>query len=221
MDVTSHTHNFFFNDDGFEVCSICGVCTTLRQFEPADTIRKTRTDQWSEFSNVLINNHIGYIQEVEDEYKKIKNQLKRGYSNAALYAYCTYFVLLKEDIYYSLKQISEIFKLANFPKLFCQIENKMLGKSLNYDISEAKYIFSSIKVYLAIHNQSKYLNQCKDAVYRVRKSQISLKPHFVICVSLYYVLKILPDPGLLDRICNYYSVNVRTLKAYIKLLNLA
>lgn len=218
MVMVSHTHNFIFNDDGFEVCNECGICTTLRHLMPDNSIQEPTTDYRSEFSDVLVNNHIGYVDDVEDEYKKIKLKLLRGYPNISLYAYCTYFVLLQNNIYYSIKYISEIFKIPNFTKHFCQIENKMRGKSQHFDITNDRYIFSSLNLYLAQHEQTHYFNKCEKAVLKVKLKSITLKPHFVACLSLYLALKDIPDPLLVPRLSDYYSINIRTLKSYIKCL---
>ena len=218
MVIVSHTHNFIFNDDGFEACNECGICTTLRQLETDKGTREPSTNYRSEFSDVLINNHIGYIDVVEDEYKKIKLKLLRGYPNISLYAYCTYFVLLQNNIYYSIKYISEIFKIPNFTKHFCQIENKMRGQSKHFDIGDDRYIFSSLNLYLAQHELPHYLNRCEKAVSNVKMKSITLKPHFVACLSLYLVLKDIPDPSLIPRLSDYFSINIRTLKSYIKYL---
>ena len=96
-----HSHNFIFNDDGFEVCDKCGVCTSLRNVEQATGNQSFVLQHTSEFFDILVNNHIGYGNEVEDKYRMIKRKLVRGYPNRALYAYCTYQVLLENDIYYS------------------------------------------------------------------------------------------------------------------------
>ena len=219
-DTTSSIHQFIFNDDGFEVCSKCGICTTSRLMESSITEHQYPiVNYWSRFSEVLLNNHIGYIDRIEDEYKKIKIKLLRGYPNISLYAYCTYYVLLQNNVYYSIKQISEIFKIPDFMKHFCQIENKMQGQSNKYDISNNSYIFSSLNLYLALHDQTRFLKDCKQAVLKVKMKSITFKPHFVVCLSLYIALKDLKDPLLIPNLCEYYSVNIRTLKSYIKQLN--
>ena len=28
-----HSHSFTFNDDGFEVCILCGICSSMRQLK--------------------------------------------------------------------------------------------------------------------------------------------------------------------------------------------
>ena len=215
----THTHYFIFNDDGFEVCNKCGICTTLRHLEPGLIIQEPANNYRSEFSDVLINNHIGYVDAVENEYRKIKLKLLRGYPNVSLYAYCTYFVLLQNNIYYSIKHISEIFKIPYFTKHFCQIENKMCGQSKHFDIANNRYIFSSLNLYLAQHGQGHYLEECKKAVLKVKMSPISSKPNFVACMSIFLTLKDFPDPLLIPHLSEYYSVNIRTLKSYIKRLN--
>ena len=87
-DTPSNIHEFIFNDDGFEVCSKCGICTSSRLMESSISEHEYPIpNYWSQFSEILINNHIGYIDRIEDEYKKIKIKLLRGYPNISLYAY--------------------------------------------------------------------------------------------------------------------------------------
>ena len=131
MVAVEHKHSFIFNDDGFQVCKLCGICSTLREYFHNihyDNAHKL----WSVYSDVLINNNLGYVEQVEKEYAKLKTLLCRGYPNIALYAYCTYNVLLREGIYYSIGQISCMFRIPNFSKLFCHIEKnpKIKKKSL-------------------------------------------------------------------------------------------
>ena len=112
-----HEHEFIFNDDGFEVCTLCGICTTLREQQYRDT-RENPSLKRSAYADVLINHNLGYVEFVEEEYRKLKTSLRRGYSNKALYAYCTYNVLLRDNVYYSINQISNMFQI----KLISQIE---------------------------------------------------------------------------------------------------
>ena len=216
MKVVSHAHNFIFNEDGFEVCKECGICTTLRHLEPDIGAREPATDNRSQFSDVLINNHIGYIDIIEAEYKKIKLKLTRGYPNVSLYAYCTYFVLLQNNVYYSIKGISEIFKIPQFNKHFCQIENKMHGQNKHFDIGDDRYIYSSLNLFLAQHEQMQYFKESKKAVLKIKMKSVTFKPHFVAGLALYLALKDTSDPLLISRISDYYSINIRTLKSYIK-----
>jgi len=85
-----------------------------------NNISKTST----KFSYILYNNHIGYIEEIDQEYRVLKKKLKRGYSNLVIYAYCVYNTLLKNKVYYSLHQISIMFRIKDFIKQYCQIEKK-------------------------------------------------------------------------------------------------
>ena len=83
-----HEHSYVFNDDGFQVCELCGICTTLREhhfqpyFEMCQEVR-------SEYADVLVNHNLAYVDQVEKEYKKLKILLRRGYPNIVLYAYCS------------------------------------------------------------------------------------------------------------------------------------
>ena len=95
----------------------------------------------------------------------------------------------------------------------------MCGQSKHFDIANNRYIFSSINLYLAQHGHSYYLEECKKAVLKVKLSPISFKPSFVACMSIFLTLKDSPDPLLIPHLSEYYSVNIRTLKSYIKRLN--
>ena len=52
-----HEHSYVFNDDGFQVCELCGICTTLREhhfqpyFEMCQEVR-------SEYADVLVNHNL-------------------------------------------------------------------------------------------------------------------------------------------------------------------
>ena len=113
-------HYFIYNTDGFEVCNVCGICSGSHEMIYNDVSdSKVETEQnHADFSYILENNHIGYIQEIDLEYRKIKNILKRGYPNVALYAYCTLKILTLNSIFYSISHISKIFQLENFSKYF-------------------------------------------------------------------------------------------------------
>ena len=121
MEITPHTHQFAFNDDGFQVCVLCGLCSSLREYhfnareEPVTVLR-------SNYADVLINHNIGYVGLVEEEYKKMKTLLRRGYSNKALYAYCTYNILLKTmfTILYPKYQTCSV--LLTFPDYFAKLK---------------------------------------------------------------------------------------------------
>ena len=67
-----HDHNYIFNNDGYQVCTLCGVCTSLQDMRSVDikpdNISKTSTD----FSYILYNNNIGYIEEIDQEYRVLK-----------------------------------------------------------------------------------------------------------------------------------------------------
>ena len=126
--MTSHEHIYTFNDDGYQVCTICGICSTLRDMCSIDSLTDNYSKEPSSFSYILYNNHIGYTEEIDEEYKILKNKLKRGYSNLVIYAYCVYNILLKNKVYYSLHQISIIFQIKDFIKQYCQMEKNPLVK---------------------------------------------------------------------------------------------
>ena len=33
-----HDHNYIFNNDGYQVCTLCGVCTSLQDMRSVDII---------------------------------------------------------------------------------------------------------------------------------------------------------------------------------------
>ena len=75
MESLLHNHHFIFNDDGFEVCDKCGICTTQRYAEQSSDNHLFVSQHVSEFSDILINNHIGYIEEIEKKYISLKTGL--------------------------------------------------------------------------------------------------------------------------------------------------
>ena len=113
MDGGYHcNHNLIFNDDGFEVCNKCGLCTTNREQRNSYTNSANFDNQCnSAFSNILSNNHIGYVDEINKEYNSIKATLKRGYPNIVLFAFCTYNILMKNGVHYPIARIESMFKL--------------------------------------------------------------------------------------------------------------
>lgn len=155
MAEAQHVHQYIFNDDGFQVCYRCGVCTSLREQQPSNSY-KLLPQSKSVYSEILFNHNIGYINEVEEEYRKLKAILRRGYPNKALYAYCTYNVLLKDGVYYSLSQISNMFQMPDFLKLFCHIENNHQIHSCNFDVKDEKYVESALQLFLS-HYEMKHI----------------------------------------------------------------
>ena len=118
MENTSHQHYFVFNDDGFEVCFLCGLCTSQKEMRHDFTEKYQDIPKFTNFSDILQNNNIGYISEIEKEYLMIKTIIKRGFPNIVLYAYCTYNVLMENFVYYSLYQISIMFLFYVLQYLF-------------------------------------------------------------------------------------------------------
>ena len=70
MEGEEHKHSFIFNDDGFQVCKLCGICTTLREYFH-NLYHNNVPKYWTVFSDVLINHNLGYVDQVEKEYKKL------------------------------------------------------------------------------------------------------------------------------------------------------
>ena len=217
MDRQEHKHSYVFNDDGFQVCELCGICTTLREhhfqpyFERCQEVR-------SEYADVLINNNLGYVDRVEKEYKKLKLLLRRGYPNIALYAYCTYNILLQEGVYYSLHQISHMFQISNFSKLFCHIQKSSRVKKQFFNIKNEKFIESSLSLFLSHCSSKQHLNRAVAMSGLIKQSHAALKLKFLVAISLYFTLEntFSSEKELYEELATYFSINVRTLKLYLK-----
>ena len=68
--MTSHDHNYIFNNDGYQVvCTLCGVCSSLQDMQSFDIITDTISKSPTSFSYISYNNHIGYIEEIDEEYR--------------------------------------------------------------------------------------------------------------------------------------------------------
>lgn len=217
MNDTSHSHTFFFNDDGFEVCEKCGICTTLR--ETKGHIEKN--DIYSpeqRFSEILINNHIGFVEQIEKEYLKIKSILIRGYPNISLYAYCTYNILIQNFVYYSLDQIANIFKIVNFKKTFCQIERNESISSGNYDLENRAYIRSALHIFLSKYALTSYSEKCLRLAESVKNILSNSQFPFIISISIYLSMsnEVLSNVDMLTELCSYFAINKRTLVKKIK-----
>ena len=217
---TSHTHVFIFNDDGFEVCEKCGICTSLR--ETRSYIEKSdiySPDQ--RFSEILLNNHIGFIEEIEKEYLKIKSILKRGYPNISLYAYCTYNILILNFVYYSLDQIASIFKIENFKKTFCQIERNESISANNFDLENNAYIRSALHIFLSKYDLVRYSEKCFSLTESVKIILPNSKFPFIISISIYLSLteEDSVNINVLSELCSYFAINKRTLVKKIKEFN--
>ena len=217
MDEEEHEHSYVFNDDGFQVCELCGICTTLRehQLQPFFEIdRELR----SKYADVLINHNLGYVDQVEKEYKKLKIFLRRGYPNIVLYAYCTYNVLLRDGIYYSLDQLSSMFQIPNFSKVFCHIErNPNIEKTL-FNVKNKHFIESSLYLFLSHFCLKHHLHKAVTISKIVKQKHKSLKHNFLVAISLYFTLQntFMNEKELYEELSNYFSINVRTLKSYVK-----
>ena len=117
-----HIHNNMINDDGFEVCILCGVCTTLQHYidnqEETDYKQLLENKQSLPYKYVLQNNNIRYIEDIEEAYTLLKRIMKHGTPNINIYAYCVYCVLIENKTYLSLKHIAHIFKVNDFPNSY-------------------------------------------------------------------------------------------------------
>ena len=217
MAGTAHEHQFIFNDDGFEVCTLCGICTTLREQRNHATT-ENQLQKRSIYADVLINHNLAYVELVEEEYRKLKTMLRRGYSNKALYAYCTYNVLLKDHVYYSINHISIMFQINNFSKLFCQIENNHKVESRYFDIRNEKYVESSLHLFLSYHDQKCSLGRALEFSRIMKKKHKPLKLKFLTSVSLYLALKDIFECSLLLRheLSTYFSINIRTFNSVLR-----
>ena len=217
MSDTSHSHVFFFNDDGFEVCEKCGICTSLRETK-GYIVKSDIYSPEQFFSEILINNHIGFIEQIEKEYLKIKSILIRGYPNISLYAYCTYNILIQNFVYYSMDQIADIFKIVNFKKTFCQIERNESILSNNFDLENRAYIRSALHIFLSKYNLSSYSDKCFSLSESVKNILPNSKFPFVISISIYLSLtdEDLSDMNMLTELCSYFVINKRTLVKKIK-----
>ena len=217
MLVLEHEHYYFFNDDGFEVCMKCGVCSSLREMSH-DYYNSHIESSRQIYSDVLVNNHLGYVDDTDRAYSQIKTVLKRGYPNISLYAYCAYNTLLQNSVYYSLAQISEMFQINNFKKQYCQIAKNYTSLNSNFDDKASDYIRSATKIFLAKHSMISYLDSCCNLSKTVKLHQPNSKIVFIVCVSIYSVLSATDRPftEITKQLCPYFKVNNRTLEKKIK-----
>ena len=220
MEVTPHMHDFIFNDDGFEVCRLCGICSSLREMRYSTIIQKNISTP-SHHSDILRNNHIGHIDDIEFEYKRLKSKFKRGYPNTVLYAYCTYIVLMRNSIFYTMSQISHIFQISNFQKYVCMIEKKQKNDKSNLIDDNISHIRSSIEIFLTQNMLKKYTKSAFDTANIIFKRKPYEKSVFLISIVLFFTL--VPNStnkrDLMTLLCNYYSINERTLCKKIKELD--
>ena len=217
MEGEEHKHSFIFNDDGFQVCKLCGICTTLREYFH-NLYQNNVPKYWTVFSDVLINHNLGYVDQVEKEYKKLKMVLRRGYPNIALYTYCTYNVLLQEGIYYSIGQISNMFQISNFSKLFCHIEKNHKVEKHFFNVKNEKFIESSLYLFLSQFNSKQQLSRAVAISKLIKLKHKALKLNFLVAISLYFTFKnTFPcEKELFEMLSTYFSINVRTLKSHLK-----
>ena len=195
----------------------CGVCSSLREMK--HEYHNSHIESSTQiYSDVLVNNHLGYVDETDRAYLQIKTVLKRGYPNISLYAYCAYNTLLLNSVYYSITQISEMFQIDNFKKQYCQIAKNYASLNINFDEKASDYIRSSIKVFLAKHSMSSYLDSCCNLAKSVKVHQPNPKIAFIVCVSIYSVLSATDNSfkEITKQLCSYFKVNNRTLEKKIR-----
>ena len=209
--------NFIFNDDGFEVCDQCGLCTTNREQRYSHIDSDNFENAWnSDFSNILTNNHIGYEDEINKEYNCIKAALRRGYPNIVLFAFCTYNILMKNGVHYSMAKIEHMFKLNKFSKYYCQIEkNESITKNI-FDVSEYKYVSSSINHFLAVYEHKEKQSKIVELAQYLSKIYPSHKQDIILSAALFISLKKkISKNKLLKNLSIFFSVNIRTLKKVV------
>ena len=210
-------HCFEFNDDAFEVCTKCGICSSLREMVHEYHVNDEEVC-YNMFRDVLVNNHLGFEIEIEKEYSKIKSVMKRGYPNISLYAYCTYITLLHNSVYYSLAQISQMFQLRNFKRQFCQIDRSYTADNIKYDDNDEIYMRSAMKIFLSKHNLIKYLSRCMIMSRDVKTHLTNTKLPFIVSISIYCVMfeEKLSSKEIIEKLCSYFIINPRTLEKKIR-----
>lgn len=209
--TTCHLHSFTYNDDGFEVCSKCGLCTNAREFlSNLNSYCVGVNSVNNEFTHILSNYHIGYENEIVEEYKKIKKIIRGGYPNIVIFAYCTYNVLLNNGVYYSLHHIANMFKIISFKKKYCRI-NKHLN--LSYDISNDIYVHSAINQFLSQYNQHKIIGKVIINRKRIKEifkySSANLLSVLALYISLYKTFE--TKKILLHELSFFFNINYRTI----------
>jgi hypothetical protein len=220
MDDGCHCkHNLIYNDDGFEVCNKCGLCTTNREQRYSHTYSANLENgiKWnSVFSNILTNNHIGYEDEITKEYNCIKAILRRGYPNIVLYAFCTYNTLMKNGAHYSMAKIENMFKLKKFSKYYCQIEkNESITKHI-FDVTEYKYVSSSINHFLAEYDHKQKQSKIVQLALYFGRIYPTYKQGIILSAALFMSLKNKsPKKELLKNLSIFFLVNIRSLQKVV------
>ena len=213
-----HLHEYINNDEGFEVCVKCGVCSSQQVYDFHKYHCDDKPTKNSEFIDVLKNNHIGYEDEIELFYKELKFKLSRGYPNIALYAYATYCTLLQNFVFCTIEHIEGIFLVTNFKKIFCQIEKNECIKKTNFDLNLEEYSLSAIRIFLAEFNPLTLSGKAEKICQNIRKKAgyISVKP--LVVTSLYLALfdHFTDEKQLKEHLSIHFSINRRTLKTVIK-----
>lgn len=215
--LPQHTHDLIFNDDGYEVCRVCGICTQLREMRYDSSVHEASSNN-IRYSEILYNNHIGFVKEIEEEYKNLKFKIKRGYSNKILYAYCSYIVLMRNSIFYTLTQISQMFQINNFQKCVCMIEKKYYDDKSNLIVDNVSHLRSSIDIFLSQNMKIKFRKRAFQIAEILYKRNPYEKPEFLISIILYITLysNYSRKNDLIVLLCDYFSINKRTLNKKIK-----
>ena len=111
-----------------------------------------------------------------------------------------------------------MFQIDNFKKQYCQIAKNYASLNINFDEKASDYIRSSIKVFLAKHSMSSYLDSCCNLAKSVKVHQPNSKIVFIVCVSIYSVLSATDNSfkEITKQLCSYFKVNNRTLEKKIR-----
>ena len=80
------------------------------------------------------------------------------------------------------------------------------------------FIESSLYLFLS-HFSSKHHLQKAVAISKIVKQKHgALKLNFLVAISIYFTLRntVIHEKGLYEELSNYFSINIRTLKSYLK-----
>jgi len=214
----NHEHEFFTSDEGFEVCIKCGLCTDQQVFVSDMYSIEDISSEKSEYKDILINNHIGYHDEIEQFYSENKSKLVRGYPNIAIFAYSTYCILLENGIYCTPENMERIFHIDNFKKYFCQIEKNDCIQKSNFDLSLEEYSLSAMNNFLSELDLPHLFGRAVRICRNIRKNISHIRIQSLVAVSLYFVLldSFTNEKNLLEKLSTQFSINGRTLKGVIR-----
>ena len=205
---TCEEHNYIYSD-GFEVCSNCGICTTMQEYTSLDKCEEIclQTDS-TDFEYILINNNIGYGEEVKEKYNSLFH-LRKSFTKKELYAYSVYTTLLDNGVYYSLANISSMFALTDFVKKFCKIKTKLkLNVSHSLKIEHFK---SCIDIFIHKYQLNINYSAVNKALENINSEQIfHSKPNILMAAACASAV------SEMELICQYFGTNERTVKRYLK-----